>query len=273
MIVVRFKKTAELDAQAQILGDVAGYSQAEAKGRLVDLWAQCLRDQTEVLAEKYIRVHLGPRGVEALLEAELGHRQGDLVLVRGARKEIEERVRRSESARRAALVRHGREGAEVSQDTPAVEPEPCATDAPRIRHASATDPVADASPSPSSSDQRSDLTLFPLKPSSETPGDLKQQGSGRKRAKQPEVTFPANFAPGQWHRDYAAANGLDLDREFDRFRDRHEAKGTTFADWSAALRTWLKNAVEWREEKQAKPHWQRERDEIRDIPTLSTKDT
>jgi hypothetical protein len=248
-VIVRVRKTAELEEQAKILGDVAGYNQAEAIGRLTNLWAQCLRDQTEALAEKFIRVHLGPRGVEALLEAELGHRQGDLVLVRGARKEIEERFRRSESARRAALVRHGRE---VMESGPEAPPD----DAPRMR-----DRVSDASPTesvtlapslPLISDQSSgsgDLCSSGASASSETPRDLKQQG-GRKR-KAPEVPMPVNFAPGEWHRKFAAQNGLDLDREFDRFVDGAEAKGRTYVSWPAALRTWLKNAVEWRNEKQA----------------------
>ena len=90
--------------------------------------------------------------------------------------------------------------------------------------------------------------------------------------------MPANFAPGEAHRKFAAENGLDLAREFDRFATSAEAKGRTYVSWPAALRLWLKNAVEWRNEKQAtptpeKPHWQRERDEIRDIPTLNPKAT
>lgn len=37
-----------------------------------------------------------------------------------------------------------------------------------------------------------------------------------------------------------------LEREVQQFRDHHTAKGTTFKDWQAALRTWIANADKWR---------------------------
>ncbi len=36
-----------------------------------------------------------------------------------------------------------------------------------------------------------------------------------------------------------------LDRELDKFRDHHTAKGSVMKDWQAAFRTWLRNADEW----------------------------
>jgi uncharacterized protein YdaU (DUF1376 family) len=47
---------------------------------------------------------------------------------------------------------------------------------------------------------------------------------------------------------HAALNGLlpnDIRREWPRFRDHHIAKGSVMADWSAAWRTWLRNAKEF----------------------------
>jgi hypothetical protein len=38
--------------------------------------------------------------------------------------------------------------------------------------------------------------------------------------------------------------------QFDRFLDHHRAKGTLFADWAAAGRTWLKNTVKFEAERQ-----------------------
>lgn len=38
--------------------------------------------------------------------------------------------------------------------------------------------------------------------------------------------------------------------QFDRFVDHHRAKGTTFADWAAAGRNWLKNTVKFEAERQ-----------------------
>lgn len=58
--------------------------------------------------------------------------------------------------------------------------------------------------------------------------------------------MPADFAPNEQHRAYAATNRLDLDAEFAHFTDHHRARASTFADWSAALRTWLRNAVKFR---------------------------
>ena len=63
----------------------------------------------------------------------------------------------------------------------------------------------------------------------------------RKRATQQ----PDNFQPTEAHRTFAAAHGLDLDWQFQKFTTHHKAKGTTFKDWDAGLWTWLRNAVEY----------------------------
>ncbi len=36
-----------------------------------------------------------------------------------------------------------------------------------------------------------------------------------------------------------------------RFADHHDAKGNAFADWDAAFRTWMRNAVKFRGERDA----------------------
>lgn len=41
----------------------------------------------------------------------------------------------------------------------------------------------------------------------------------------------------------AADAGLNLGEQLAAFRDYHAARGSTFRDWQAALRTWLRNAV------------------------------
>jgi len=43
---------------------------------------------------------------------------------------------------------------------------------------------------------------------------------------------------------HAAAHGVaDAAREFAAFADYHRARGSTMADWDAAWRTWVRNAV------------------------------
>ena len=39
--------------------------------------------------------------------------------------------------------------------------------------------------------------------------------------------------------------GLDADAEIAKFRDHHAAKGSLMADWDAAWRTWVGNAVQF----------------------------
>lgn len=38
---------------------------------------------------------------------------------------------------------------------------------------------------------------------------------------------------------------VDIDRETSKFRDHHEAKGSTFIDWSKAWKNWVRRAEEW----------------------------
>lgn len=70
----------------------------------------------------------------------------------------------------------------------------------------------------------------------------------KRRSKHPmPKDFPSNadldWARAHW-RDKAAA-GLVATDEFERFRNHHMARGSVFADWSAAWRTWAMNAVKF----------------------------
>jgi hypothetical protein len=47
---------------------------------------------------------------------------------------------------------------------------------------------------------------------------------------------------------YGRSKGLDPPRvakEFDKFRNYHQSKGSVFADWLAAWRNWVGNAIEF----------------------------
>lgn len=69
-------------------------------------------------------------------------------------------------------------------------------------------------------------------------GDVKSAGKPAKRASQ----LPDTLAPNDKHREIAAERGLNLAAEFEKFSDHHRAKGSTFKDWDAALRNWLRNS-------------------------------
>lgn len=60
----------------------------------------------------------------------------------------------------------------------------------------------------------------------------------RKRATQ----LPADWAPKEDHLAIAVEYGLNPAFELRKFRDHHEAKGSTMKSWDAAFRTWLNNA-------------------------------
>jgi len=63
-------------------------------------------------------------------------------------------------------------------------------------------------------------------------------GKPAKRATQ----LPSDFTPGEKHVELAAEMGVDLRAEWPKFCDHHTAKGSTFKDWDAALRNWIRGA-------------------------------
>lgn len=86
--------------------------------------------------------------------------------------------------------------------------------------------------------------------SSDTPSrpvPTKKNVGARKRATQ----LPDGWAPTPAHADLARELGVNLNAERSQFADFHTAKGSTFKDWDAAFRTWLRNAVKFGGAKQA----------------------
>jgi len=64
------------------------------------------------------------------------------------------------------------------------------------------------------------------------------------------ATFPEGFSLTEPNRKYAADNGfngIEAERMFERFKNHHTAKGSTFVDWPAAWRTWVGNQVKFNE--------------------------
>ena len=69
--------------------------------------------------------------------------------------------------------------------------------------------------------------------------------SPKKRA----CALPPDWVPSDKNIDHALSKQMtqqEIDHEADRFRDYHLAKGTTFKDWDAGWRTWVGNAIKYR---------------------------
>lgn len=60
-----------------------------------------------------------------------------------------------------------------------------------------------------------------------------------------KTVFPENFTPDQTAIDMANETGVSIAAELPAFHDHHTANGSTFLDWQAAFRTWLRNAVKF----------------------------
>lgn len=58
--------------------------------------------------------------------------------------------------------------------------------------------------------------------------------------------MPVDWRPKDEHLDLAREYGLDPAHELRAFKDRNEAKGTTYKNWDAAFRTWLNQAKTFR---------------------------
>ncbi len=57
--------------------------------------------------------------------------------------------------------------------------------------------------------------------------------------------MPEEWEPRQQEIDKARAMGLDAPFQAERFRNHHGAKGSVFANWDQAFRSWLDKALEF----------------------------
>lgn len=80
---------------------------------------------------------------------------------------------------------------------------------------------------------------------------LSKKDIGRSPASQvtrKRTSLPVGFLLSEKMRSHALSKGLDpprIAREFERFCDNHRAKGSLFADWEAAWRTWVSHSIEF----------------------------
>ena len=67
----------------------------------------------------------------------------------------------------------------------------------------------------------------------------------KKREPSALTRFPPDFMLDGERQRYALDRRVNPDKQFEEFRDYHLKKGTRFADWDAAWRSWVRNAVKF----------------------------
>jgi len=67
----------------------------------------------------------------------------------------------------------------------------------------------------------------------------------RPKSKRPSTSLPDDFVPNDSARYLARTLSVDLELELPAFVDHHRARGSTFSDWQAAMRTWIRNSAKW----------------------------
>lgn len=91
--------------------------------------------------------------------------------------------------------------------------------------------------------------LMPVAESGITPSDASPRRTSEKKQ---ATTWPADFdLDGDLHR-YAEDAGIDfhgIPALWERFKNHHQAKGSTFKDWRAAWRTWVGNEIKFSRER------------------------
>jgi hypothetical protein len=89
---------------------------------------------------------------------------------------------------------------------------------------------------------RSDQIIGVASAPTPNPLTLASEPPTKKARKKPAMAMPAAWSASANAIAKGVSLGLDVTREIERFRDYHDAKGSVFADWDAAFRTWLGNA-------------------------------
>jgi len=86
----------------------------------------------------------------------------------------------------------------------------------------------------------------------ETEGEEREScapdGADKPSRKKPVRPFPEDFALDEELAAYCRAKLPAINPKviFENFKNHHLAKGTQFADWRAAFRTWVGNEVKWK---------------------------
>lgn len=103
------------------------------------------------------------------------------------------------------------------------------------RHSTTVQPKGNQTPTPTPTPNVSTNVDTPHNPPSKS---KPKRASSLPDDFTPSLTQKAQKIVASWPR------GM-FERELDKFRDHHTAKGSTFKDWQAAFRTWISNADQW----------------------------
>ena len=87
-----------------------------------------------------------------------------------------------------------------------------------------------------------------IKPLPTSPTEPDQNKLRRTEARKHATALSKEFVLSDDMKQFAVERGISsVEVEFDKFRAHHEAKGNIFQNWTAAWRTWVLHAVEYRE--------------------------
>jgi hypothetical protein len=199
---VRIESDAFGDARFDVLGNAAGYNRFEALGRMAHLYRYCTDRCLYIVSEAAIVACLGPKGVEAIIAADLGERQAGGIRVKGTQGRIEwlTDLRKSASEGGKARARSAkRDGGKFTSRLAGDSP---ASDQPGSSHVAGEigeipaihQPSAGDSPA---SDQPKSSALIPSpspSPSKEIPPP--PPSGGRRHESEPEATGGGSVTHG-----------------------------------------------------------------------------
>lgn len=152
-------------------------------------------------------------------------------------------VKRAIPAMLAAGVLHGRSGAlSVEMDTP-IDMTQSITTTPKKAQSDTTSEEAPVSESDQSVSERARDGIRVTPPSEPT----NNRPSTEHKRKPQTSTAPDIWPVTDELRSWASINAPDVDLavETANWLDHHRAKGSRFSDWTAAWRTWMRNAQRW----------------------------
>lgn len=72
-----------------------------------------------------------------------------------------------------------------------------------------------------------------------------QREEKSKQKKKQQTSLPDGLEPNARNISLAEELGLIVGDEFEKFKDHHGSKNSTYADWNLAFNTWLRNAVKF----------------------------
>lgn len=96
-------------------------------------------------------------------------------------------------------------------------------------------------------------TPTPLLPTPKEGGELVEEVASEDDAPRRATRLPDSWEPTEEHRARALRDGVDIDREVEKFRLHHQEKRTTSPSWNGRFAQWLIRAAEYAARDAARP--------------------